>query len=84
MLVVQAASQTTLIDLPVELLQCIVRHAEQHDIAALRSVCRLLRAVVDANVTHARLHRNMEAVELRAVTRRCKGVAVCTEAFLIA
>ena len=77
-----AVPQMTLIDLPADVLGCMVRHVQLQDlqieprldgVAALRSVCHVLRSAVDVSVTHAELHANADADELRSTTRRCMG-----------
>lgn len=71
-----------LLDLAQLVLSGIVRHLEtaawprdqeSADVAALRSVCRHLRHIVDAVATGARLHPNVDAAELRSTATRCTG-----------
>ena len=68
--------------LPTDVLSCIVRHIQgdicrRHqaldDVAALRSTCRLLRSAVDASVTCAAFHANVDVAELRNTAHRCDG-----------
>jgi F-box domain len=79
----QAARCLTISNLPTDVLSCIVNQLQQDDwqhaqlldgIAALRSVCRSLRAAVDLTVTHAAFHDNAGDPELRTIFRRCTGV----------
>ena len=74
----------TLTDLPTDVLSYIAHHLRQDvgqqdgaldDIAALRSVCRSLRRVLDLTATHANFHPHIDVEELRSVTRRCAGDA---------
>ena len=78
----QAASRITITTLPTDVLSCIVRHIQENalqhdqgldDTAALRSTCRSLRSAVDASVTSAMFHPNVEVDELRSTVRRCDG-----------
>ena len=78
----QAASRTTITTLPTDVLSCILRHIQEDawlrdqrldDVAALRSTCRSLRNAVDASVTCAAFHANVEVDELRSTVRRCDG-----------
>jgi hypothetical protein len=64
--------------LPTHVLSCIVGHLQQDawqrhqrlsDVAALRSVCHLLRDAVDHIVTHAAVHAYVDIAQLR----RCTG-----------
>jgi F-box domain len=78
----QAASRVTITTLPTDVLSCIVRHIQGDickrdqgldDIAALRSTCRSLRSAVDASVTYATFHANVDVAELRSTVHRCDG-----------
>ena len=82
----QAASRITITTLPTDVLSCIVRHIQENalqrdqrldDIAALRSTCRSLRNAVDATVTSATFHPNLEVAELRSTIHRCSGECIC-------
>ena len=83
-----AAPRMTIVDLPKNVLSCVVRHLQQDawqrdqrldDVAALRSVCRSLRHAVDSVVTHAAFHANVGVVELRSTIRCCTGDAIRSE-----
>jgi hypothetical protein len=70
----------TVAGLPADVFSCIVWHLQGDawqrdqmldDVAAMRSVCRLLRLAVDRHVTHAKFHANIALAELRSMTCRC-------------
>ena len=72
----------SIIDLPTDVLSCVVLYLQQDnwqrnqqldDIAALRSVCRLLHLAVDLAVTHATLHGNAGVAELVDIACRSNG-----------
>ena len=76
------ASHISLTELPKDVLSCIAQHLQQDvgrwdwtldDIAALRSVCRSLRHVLDLTTTHAKFHPHVNVEGLRSVTSRCAG-----------
>jgi F-box domain len=78
----QAALRITITTLPTDVLSCIVRHIEEaalprdqrlNFVAALRSTCRSLRNAVDASVTHATFHPNVNVAELRSTVHRYDG-----------
>lgn len=82
----QAARCMSIVDLPTDVLGCIVRHLQPKnwqcnrkldDVAALRRVCRSLRLAVDLAVTHARVHGNASVAELVDIVRRSKGDMMC-------
>ena len=78
----QAAPHIMITTLPTDVLSCIVRHIQEDickrdqgldHIAALRSTCHSLRSAVDASVTHAAFHANVDVAELRSSVHRCVG-----------
>ena len=82
MIAQQAASRIAITTLPTDVLSCIVLHIQENawqrdqrlgDVAALRSTCRSLRNAVDASVTCAAFHANVEVAELRSTIVRCDG-----------
>lgn len=78
----QAASRTTITTLPTDVLSCIVHHIQENalqrdqrldNVAALRTTCRSMHNAVDATVTHATIHPNVDVAELRSIVHRCDG-----------
>ena len=74
----------TITTLATQVLSCIVGHLQQdawqrdqrlRDVAALRSVCHLLRNAVDHIVTHAAFHAYVDVAQLLSSIRRCTGDA---------
>jgi hypothetical protein len=73
---------TMITDLSADALSRIMVHLKENgwqrddaldEVAALRSTCHSLRLATDLLVTHANLHRSIDATGMRSIIRRCSG-----------